>query len=177
MSPLRLALYFVLGNALPSLGLLLMLRGTPMPPSWQSGEFHDYVTFLLSGRAAALFYPFFFYSIACFTLGLFRPEVASRSFWVRFGIYSGVFLALQYCVVVSVVVMQVEKIWTWIGLLKALAIPLAGLALVGIPWVAWWLIGVLKRYLEHRGGKPLWIAFLMFAAPCLALLLGLLPGE
>lgn len=176
ISPATRTLYFLLGNLLPSLGLLLMLRGTPLPASWQSGEFHDYVTFLLSARAAALFYPFFFYAIACFTLGLFRPDLARRRFWVRLGIYSGILLAVQYCFIVGIVLLQVKQLGSWQGFLAVvLWIPLAGLALVVLPWLGWLMLRALTRYLERKG-QVVWVIFLMFAGPFLALLFGLPPG-
>ncbi|MEX1027582.1 MAG: hypothetical protein WD049_06190, partial [Candidatus Paceibacterota bacterium] len=176
MSPLQTGLHFLLGNVFPSIGLLLMLRGSPVTASWQSGAFHDYAAFLLSARSGALFYPFFFYAIACFTLGLFRLELARRWFWIRLGIYSGIPLALQYCFVVGIVLLRVDNVLSWKGFLSLVfAIPLSMLALIGVPWVGWRLLQLLKRYLQRKGGSGLWIAFLTFAGPSLALLFGLMP--
>jgi len=171
------ALFFILGNLLPSFGLFVTLKGSPVPASWQSGAFHDYASFLLSGKAAALFYPFFLFAIACFTVGLFRPETA-RFFWLRFGIYSGIVLGVQYCFVVGVVLFQVDQLLTWRGIFTVgVIIPVAALITVGIPWFVWLSLRVLQRYLQRRERHAWWVAILTLTGPCLALLCGLAPSQ
>jgi hypothetical protein len=178
LSPGTTGLFFVIGKLLPSFGLFLMLNGSPVPASWQSGKLYDYATFLLSSETAALFFPFFFYAIACFTLALFRTETAGGAFWIQLGVYSGIVLGVQYGLVVGIVLFQVDLLLTWNGIFTVFfKIPVAALLTVGIPWLVWRALRVLKRLLQRRGHHAWWLAFLMFGGPCLAIAFGLAPLE
>ena len=178
-SKTSVAIFFTLGNLLPSFGLFLSLHGTPAPATWQSGKFHDYVTFLLSDQAAALFYPFWVYAIASFTLCLFRPDTLGRHFWLQFGIYTGIVLGIQYCFIVGIILFRVEQPLHWQGILTFLvAIPIAALLTVGLAWLIWRIVGIATSYLRIHPRGVGRVAFLALAAPGLAFLFGgVLEGE
>lgn len=176
LPPPMTGLLFLFGNALPSFALFLMLLGTPMPAAYQSGFFRDYATFFLSAHTAALFFPFFVYAIASFTLGLLRPQVAVCHFGVRLGIQCGILLAIQYCFVVGIVLLQLEQLLSWRGLLiVGFVIPLSIMILMLIPWIASRIYRRVRRYVQQRQDAHWWVAGMMFCGPALALLLGLLP--
>jgi hypothetical protein len=67
-----------------------------MKPEWQSGKTSDYISLFLSFEAAFVFFPLLAYSIVSYILLLVNADRFARSFIVRFGVYTGVFLALQY---------------------------------------------------------------------------------
>ena len=69
-----------------------------MKPDWQSGKVSDYINLFLLPKASLLFFPLLTYSIICYLLLLYDTDRFAKSFFVRFGIYSGVFLALQYSI-------------------------------------------------------------------------------
>ena len=71
----------------------------PDQPEWQSGNLQDYAQLLLSHKPSVPLYPFLLYNMTCMTLLVFAPGRFVKSFVVRFGIYTGVLLALQYWVV------------------------------------------------------------------------------
>lgn len=70
-------------------------------PEWQNGQFNAYVTLLLDPQAALGFFPFLIYADVCLLIWLAAPERFAPRFWVRFGIYTGVLLALQYAILVA----------------------------------------------------------------------------
>jgi hypothetical protein len=67
-------------------------------PEWQSGRLSDYVILFLFPEASLFFFPLLAYSMICYLLLLYAPAKYSPSFLVRFGVYSGVLLALQYSI-------------------------------------------------------------------------------
>lgn len=67
-------------------------------PEWQSGEFTAYLILLLFPEASLLFFFLLAYSIVCYCLLLIDEARYSQLHFVRFGIYTGVLLALQYSV-------------------------------------------------------------------------------
>ncbi len=69
-----------------------------LKPDWQSGRLPDYINLFLSPGAELFFFPLLSYSLVCFVLLLMNTEKHADSFVIRFGIYTGVFLALQYSV-------------------------------------------------------------------------------
>jgi hypothetical protein len=84
------------------LPLICFLIGYPLGPEWQSGAFGAYAELLLMRRASIPWYPLLLYNVTCMTLMVADPVRFSRSFIVRFGIYSGVLVALQYWVLFGV---------------------------------------------------------------------------
>lgn len=71
-------------------------------PEWQTGELRSYITLLLFPEASLLFFPLFAYSIICYLLLLLAAARYSEAFVIRFGVYTGILLALHYSIVVLV---------------------------------------------------------------------------
>jgi hypothetical protein len=71
-------------------------------PQWQTGELRSYITLMLFPEASLLFFPLLAYSIIGYLLLLFAPAQYSKSFVIRFGVYTGILLALHYSMVVLV---------------------------------------------------------------------------
>jgi hypothetical protein len=69
-----------------------------MKPEWQSGKTSDYISLFLSPEASFVFFLLLAYSVISYILLLVDTDRFARSFIVRFGIYTGVFLALQYSI-------------------------------------------------------------------------------
>jgi hypothetical protein len=90
------AAFFFAGVVLP---VICFLISFPEGPTWQSGTFGAYAQLLLARRPSVPIYPLLFYNMVSMSLVLFAPERYVRYFVVRFGIYSGVLLALQYWVI------------------------------------------------------------------------------
>ena len=91
-------LYFLVCVVLP---VGCFIASPVLRPEWQNGQFSAYVTLLLDPQAALGFFPFLIYADVCLLLLLVAPERFAPRFWVRFGIYSGVLLALQYLLLVA----------------------------------------------------------------------------
>ncbi len=173
LSPWTTAAYFVAGNLLPSLAVLVSVTSYG-GPAWQSGQFHEFAWFLFTGPAAGLFCPFLLYSVACFTLALLKPAVVARHFAARLGLYSGVVLALHACIVSGIVVLQLGDLSSPYAVITvAIAIPLTCIALaLAIP--ALWRIGAaVRRRLANAAQKQGVVAVLMVAPPALAVCVGL----
>ena len=69
-------------------------------PEWQNGDLSSYVILLLSPEASLFFLPLLAYSIICYLFLLLAPTRYAGSFFIRFGVYTGVLLALQYSIAV-----------------------------------------------------------------------------
>ena len=67
-------------------------------PEWQSGDLQAYLALLLSAKTSLLFLFLLAYSIICYILLLTNPHRIAESFLIRFGVYGGVVLALQYSI-------------------------------------------------------------------------------
>lgn len=71
-------------------------------PEWQSGDREAYVALLMLPEAAVFFLILLAYSILCYLLLLLNADHFAKFFAVRLGIYTGVFLALQYTILLGV---------------------------------------------------------------------------
>jgi hypothetical protein len=119
----------------------MVVVGPPEEPQWQSGKFEDYAWLLLGGSRTWIFYPFLIYPVTCLLITVLRPQTASRYFLVRFGVYSGVVLAVQYVYVLGAAMQEVEDLNGWKSIATiALGIPLFSLVAVALPVVAWFLL-------------------------------------
>jgi hypothetical protein len=177
-TPRTKILFFVMGNIIPSLLLMASAKSQELRITWQSGRFQDYAAMLMSGTSGWIFYPFFIYSIAAFTLGTMRPLQVCRSRLVLFGVLTGVFLSLQTCILLGVVWMQIERWNSWRGLLfVGVALPLWGAAAIGLPMLAWWFAQWVVARLCALTLNRWWISLLMFCGPLVGLLLGGWLGE
>ena len=70
-------------------------------PEWQSGDREAYVALLMLPEAAVFFLILLAYSSICYLFLLFKADHFAKSFVVRLGIYAGVFLALQYTILLG----------------------------------------------------------------------------
>jgi uncharacterized protein DUF6688 len=71
-------------------------------PEWQNGNLGSYMILLLFPQASMWFFPLLAYSVICYLVLLSVPTLFPQSFIVRFGIYTGVLLALHYSSVVLI---------------------------------------------------------------------------
>ncbi len=67
-------------------------------PEWQSGKFSAYLDLLLSSEASFVFFLLLAYSILCYLFLLVSPAREAQLFLIRFGVYAGTLLALQYSI-------------------------------------------------------------------------------
>ena len=67
-------------------------------PEWQNGQLDAYLSLLLSPVASLIFFPLLVYSVICYLLLLVKSDQYSQSFTLRSGVYTGMFLALQYSI-------------------------------------------------------------------------------
>jgi hypothetical protein len=72
-----------------------------LEPEWQSGRLSDYVALMLSPLASLLFFLLLAYAIGAYIFLIMDPARYADSVLVRLGVYSGVPLALQYCVLAA----------------------------------------------------------------------------
>ncbi|HUG33798.1 MAG TPA: DUF6688 family protein [Anaerolineales bacterium] len=86
--------FFVI--ALPSFSFWLIPF---LYPEWQTGELDAYLRLLLQPEASIFFLILLAYSVICYLLLLINPVRFPSSFVIRFGVYSGVILALQYSLI------------------------------------------------------------------------------
>lgn len=92
-------LYVLLTIVLP---IACFVASPALRPEWQSGRTSDYAALLLDPQAAVFFFPFLLYAMVCMALLLGKPEHYAQQFTIRFGIYSGVFLAFQYLIILAI---------------------------------------------------------------------------
>jgi hypothetical protein len=69
-----------------------------MKPEWQSGKSSDFIHIFLLPEASFVFFPLLAYSVISYILFLVDTDRFVKSFIVRFGIYTGAFLALHYSI-------------------------------------------------------------------------------
>jgi hypothetical protein len=67
-------------------------------PEWQNGELKSYLILLLSPKASWPFFPFLAYSIVCYLLLSYDLGRYAAHWIVRFGIYTGLLLALHFSI-------------------------------------------------------------------------------
>ncbi len=67
-------------------------------PEWQSGKFSDYIALFLTPKASLVFFFLLGCSVICYLFLLIAPARFSQIFLIRFGIYTGTLLALQYSI-------------------------------------------------------------------------------
>lgn len=96
-------LYGLFVIALPSFSFWVI---PGLKPEWQSGELDAYLALLLQPEASIFFLALLAYSIICYILLLIHADRFSPFFMVRLGIYTGVFLALQYTILLGLYLFQ-----------------------------------------------------------------------
>jgi hypothetical protein len=137
-------------------------------PEWQDGQFKSYLILFLFPEASLLFILLLAYSVICYLFFLAAPTRFSGSLIVRLGIYTGVFLALQYSIITliwsvadSISVIIVLLLWSFPFIL----IFLYRLALTK------WTSGEVNRFLLILISIGLLIALLLTRGGALLLLL------
>lgn len=149
--PVRLALLYA-GVVVPVMCHTMTVGSPPDAATWQSGALDDQLSFALSGRVGFVFYPLMLYPMVCLTLLLFREARFAEKWVVRFGIYTGIPVAMWYWALLGIVVTDVQAVLSpdWLGIL------LMGFAAIVVPIAAWWLIRLLLWV--RRKLKIPWIA-------------------
>jgi len=77
-------------------GILLPTGGSPDPAEWQSGEWTDKLSFVLSGNCGWPVFPFLIFGMICMGMAICDETEAFTKTWVRLGIFSGVFVCGWY---------------------------------------------------------------------------------
>jgi hypothetical protein len=96
--PESIGLRVIYGLATILLPVFLFLstkEGSFFQPEWQDGRFESYLELMIGGPASFYFYPMLGYSMVCMGWLLLNPHRANK-FFIRFGIYTGIVLALHY---------------------------------------------------------------------------------
>lgn len=164
------AVYFLAGNVLPAMGILLVSSSMGLP-TWQSNEFHEFVAFLIVGPAAAVFCLFLLYSIGCFTLALFRPQVAVENFLIRLGLYTGMILGLHYCLLFGIQFLNIKHASSAEGIIKIIALTVSCVLIALVGWGLWTLGGAIRPLLEQVFKSWAWVVLAMLI-PLAALAVG-----
>ncbi len=94
---LRSWVYFCVTIILPIASFVIYFTES-IGPDWQSGQLSDYTAIMLNGEVSWIFYPFLIYAMISYTLMLYSFPRFSRYSVIRFGIYSGTVLSLQYTI-------------------------------------------------------------------------------
>jgi MFS family permease len=90
--------FFITGVAFPSLCFFLSLGGERISlRAWQSGKFDVYAGLLLGRNPLLSFMPFLVFSMVSLSAACIRPNLVRRG-WVRFGIWTGMLLNVQYTI-------------------------------------------------------------------------------
>ena len=116
-------LYGLITIVLPIASFALAFSGD-LGPEWQSGRVSDYAMLMLHGPVSLFFAPLLAYAMLSMLLLLIAPERFSSRFAVRFGIYTGALLALQYLLLLGIA-FPPGIIFMGAGVFLA----------VGLPWV------------------------------------------
>lgn len=139
-----------------------------LKPDWQSGEPSVYVQLMFSHPVPVYFYPFLIYAMVSMGLLLSKPEKYEGRFLIRFGIFTGVVLALQYSLLVLLteyyqIVIAATTAWIIFGFLSIWLVPVIKAKWPnGLRWIAI-TVGILLVI-------PIWPAFsLLSAGPILSL--------
>jgi hypothetical protein len=91
-------------------------------PEWQNGELESYLILLLSPKASWPFFPLLLYSIVCYLFLSYDFARYSAHFIIRFGIYTGVLLALQFSVLSGLYFFKAD--WTALLLVLLWILPI-----------------------------------------------------
>jgi hypothetical protein len=93
LSVLTKVLFIFAGVVLPAICFLLAY---PERPEWQSGATGAYAKLYLSREGSLPFYPLLLYNMVSMSLLIGNPRRFVEKAWLRFGVYSGVIVALGY---------------------------------------------------------------------------------
>ena len=157
--------FFLVGIVLPVLCLVLSIWGLPSAAYWGTGFRNECVLLLQSGIMAWTFFPFLLSAMVCLSISLRKPAEADRSFLIRFGVYSGVPLALQYCYILGIIELGIGDLRSLNKIITvAVGIPLIGIIAVGVPIIGWRFLRGMGRFF-HKG--PLYVGGVIYGMYCL----------
>jgi len=153
--PVRIGL---LGSGLVVPIVSLRIARELSAPAWQSGEVSAYASLFLA-NTALVFSPFLAYAIGAFVLVLFVGDRAARHFAVRFGVYSGMVLCLQF-ILAALAAIGGNQGGSGSDSVLVLACGLGGTLIpLGLVWVA---IKITRRWGNHWIWRFLGCAELVF---------------
>jgi len=92
----------VAGAVLPVVCFAWAVDGYPLGPEWQSGRIEDYAKLFMHGRVSWPFFPLLAVCVTCMVMACRDPAWNGARWWVRWGVYAGVPLATQYCLIMAV---------------------------------------------------------------------------
>ncbi len=104
-------------------------------PLWQSGDLLIFINLLLFPSTSLPFLPFYAYSTICLALLLYSPNKYASMQLIRFGIYTGTILALQYTVLIVMIYHSFTLALAWTS-----------------PFLFVWSDRILRSFLESRLG-------------------------
>lgn len=137
----RWRIVYLLSTIIAPWGSLLLVANQKFGEAeWQDGQFSTYVELTFSNEVWTLFTPFLIFSSVAMALLLLNPRRFSRYSLVRFGIYTGAILAIQFSLQIALTTLR------GLFLIGAIAIPVA---LVGISTL---MLAAISLYLQwqHR---------------------------
>jgi hypothetical protein len=140
------------GVILPLVCFVFARFGFAPGPDWQSGRVIDYAKLLLGPKASEPLYPFLLYSMVCMTLLFVQPSRFRRYFVVRFGIFTGVLVAVEYYLAVT-------------ACTEGFLIVLSVFA-IALPWGAGWIT---NQMVGEEHGKAVANVFSYLLVPLLVL--------
>ena len=139
------------GVIAPALFLLSGVGGLPdFMRSYRAPTLHRHAAVMFRPSALFPFAPFLLHSAAACSVALLDMDRYGRRRWVRWGLYTGVILAVQYLIVQGLVMQRVE---TWLSREVLLVIPLMLIVCVSVPVVVFGLGWVCWRKLQRRSIK------------------------
>jgi hypothetical protein len=127
-------------------------------PEWQSGKSSDYLVLFLFPEASLIFLLLLAYSIVCYLLLLIAPVHYVRFFAIRFGIYTGTLLALQYSI---------------------LSVPVLSNTGLGYTFLLVWILPLVFPFIYHRAADR-WttsaVNNILFVLAAASVAIGILTG-
>jgi hypothetical protein len=137
--------FLYVGMALPIFCFAITLHEAPDMPSWQSGNAADIAALLLTGLTSFYLFPFLIHAVMAFSLLLLWPARFCEKFLLRWGVYSGVLVALHFSIALAFTLGNVATVYSW----QAVTVPLSMLSMTTIPiWLGWWLLCWIARQLK-----------------------------
>jgi hypothetical protein len=154
LSGLSRALALFAGVILP---VICFSLSYPEQPIWQSQRITDYAQLFLTHAGSAPFYPLLFYNMASMILMICRPRRYLHNVWVRWGIYSGVAVALGFWVLFMLAVGDNVAFMLSLGVFFSL-----------LSAAVFWGLMLLMRWMLRNGMGGL-LAVLIGICTCLAI--------
>jgi len=123
-------IYGLFAVFLPALFLWIFLE--TRFPVVRSSSLYEYIVELLFPKSVTLFFLLVAYSTVCYMFLLYAPTRFSQNYSVRFGVYTGVMLIIQYSVLFALVLIGDADL--------SFGFKLSWIFLVVFPVVYWWIV-------------------------------------